>query len=35
MLDAIIPDEHADAAQEGEWDEEGVQLLYRRGLLRK
>lgn len=23
MLDAIIPDEHADAAQEGEWDEEG------------
>ncbi len=23
MLDAIIPDEHADAAQEGEWDEYG------------
>lgn len=23
MLDAIIPDEHADAAQDGEWDEEG------------
>ena len=23
MLDAIIPDEHADAAQRGEWDEFG------------
>ena len=23
MLDAIIPDEHADAAQEGEWEEYG------------
>lgn len=23
MLDAIVPDEHADAAQAGEWDESG------------
>jgi len=28
MLDAIIPDEHADAAQDGEWDESGFAYTY-------
>ncbi|MDD4484277.1 MAG: hypothetical protein PHD55_07925 [Methanoregula sp.] len=27
MLDAIIPIDHADAAQDGEWDEEGFTYL--------